>query len=284
MDLRAVPSNTLMVAAGQARVTALNIAANVATATALVRRAADLGAAVLVLPELFLTGYELSAVTAAPNRYAVCHGDVRLDPLSAACAGTGTVAVVGAATCGPSSDTPRISALVIDRDGTVAGRYDKQHLDHAERSAGFASGTRGCTVTVDGWRLGLGICWDSSFPEHARAAALDGCQGYLVCGMFDRGRGVRKRSTLCPARALDNTCYVVLANHCAASGPYDGCGGSAVWGPDGALIADAESDDPGLAVARFEPGAVAEARAADLTLVDPSLDAPAQPRRAVTLR
>ncbi len=282
-DPRAVPAGALTVAAGQAACTALDIAANVAVAADLVRRAGDQGADLLVLPELFLTGYELPAIVADPETYTLSSMDLRLDTLAAACAETRTAVVVGAPTRDPESGAVRISALVLGRDGRFAAQYHKQHVDSAERVAGFSPGAGGCTLTLDGWRLGLGICWDSGFPEHARAAALDGCHAYLVGAMFGRGRGAQRRATICPARALDNACYVVVANHSGRSGPYDGCGGSAVWGPDGALLVDAGMADPGLATARLDPEVLARARAEDLVLVDPSLGAPVQRRNGVTL-
>jgi len=171
-----------------------------------------------------------------------------------------------------------ISALVLGRDGRLAARYDKQHVDSRERRAGFSPGLSGCTLTLDGWRLGLGICWDSSYPEHARAAALDGCHAYVVGALFPGERGDHKRATVCPARALDNAMYVVAANHSGLSGPYDGCGHSAIWQPTGVVLTDADSADPGLAIACLDPGVVARARAEDFVLVDPSLGAPVHRR------
>ena len=278
-----MPPGALTVAAGQAACTALDIPANVAVAADLVRCAADQGADLLVLPELFLTGYELPAIVAAPETYTLGPADVRLETLATACAETRTAVVVGAPTRDPESEEMYISALVLGRDGRFAARYDKQHVDSAERSAGFSPGTSGCTLTVDGWRLGLGICWDSSYPEHARAAALDGCHAYLVGAMFGRGRGAHRRATVCPARALDNASYVVVANHNGPSGPYHGCGRSAVWNPDGTLLVDADIADPGLATARLDPEVLARARAEDLVLVDPSLGARVHPRESSTL-
>jgi predicted amidohydrolase len=269
MDLRQVPERVLTVAAGQAGSAGRDVAGTVALAADLVRRAADAGADLVVLPELFIGGYELARpVTGAP-----------LHVLATACAQTRTAVVVGAAT--GDGGAPRISALVLGRDGTLAGRYDKQHLDPGERAAGFEPGRQGGTVTIDGWRLGLGICWDSSFPEHARAAALDGTHAYLVGGLFEMRR---KMTTLLPARAWDNASYLVAANHRGPSGPYVGCGGSAVWDPHGTMIADAGSDDPGLAVARLDPGVLAAARAGDLPLADPSLDVPVRARREISVR
>ncbi|MBT2493685.1 carbon-nitrogen hydrolase family protein [Streptomyces sp. ISL-96] len=282
-DLHALPSGPLTVAAGQATCTALDIPANVAIAADLVRRAADQGADLLVLPELFLTGYELPGITAEPEAYTLNAMDSRLDPLAAVCAETRTAVVAGAPTRNPESGRLHISALVLGLDGRFAAHYDKQHPTPSERAAGFSPGTSGCTLTLDGWRLGLGICWDSGYPEHARAAALDGCHAYLVGAMFGRGSGAHQRATVFPARALDNTSYVLLANHSGSSGPYQGCGQSAVWNPDGTLLVDAGTADPGLATARLDPQVLARCRAEEPVLVDPSLSAPAYPRSGIIL-
>ncbi|WP_405020903.1 carbon-nitrogen hydrolase family protein [Kitasatospora sp. NBC_00070] len=282
-DLPALPSTVLTLSAGQAACAALDIAANVATAAELVRRAADQGSALLVLPELFLTGYELDGIAADPDTQTLGAGDARLDPLATACADTGTAVVVGAPTRHHSGGQLRISALVLGRDGRFVTQYDKQHATPNERAAGFSPGTEGCTLTLDGWRLGLGICWDLGFPEHARAAALDGAHAYLLGAMLGRGSGAHQRATVLPARALDNTSYTLLANHCVTSGPYHGCGGSAVWNPDGTLQTEVGPDGPALATARLSPTALARARADDPVLTDPSLTAPVRPRTSATL-
>ncbi|MFE2579022.1 carbon-nitrogen hydrolase family protein [Streptomyces sp. NPDC059378] len=282
-DLHGLPAAPLTVAAGQAACARLDVAANVATAAALVRRAADQGADLLVLPELFLTGYELPGIVADPATCTLSPVDPRLDPLATACAETRSAVVAGAPTRDPETGELHISAVVLGRDGRFAAQYDKQHVTPNERAAGFGAGARGCTVDLDGWRLGLGICWDSGYPEHARAAALGGCHAYVVGAMFSRGSGERQRATVFPARAMDNTSYVLLANHSGPSGPYHGCGGSAVWNPDGTLLADAGTAEPGLATARLQPDVLARARAEDPVLVDPSLTAPARPRSGADL-
>jgi predicted amidohydrolase len=278
------PASGLTVAAGQAACAALDVAANTATAVDLLHRAADQGARLLVLPELWLTGYELPDIAADPDRRTIAPDDPRLDPLAAACADTGTTVVVGAPTRATDSGELRISALVLDRAGRRAAQYDKQHVTPRERAHGFTAGAGGCTLDLDGWRLGLGICWDLGFPEHARAAALDGCHGYLVGAMLGRGSGARERAVRLPARALDNTCYVLLANHSGPSGPYLGCGGSGAWNPDGTLQSDAGEADPGIAVAFLDPDALAAARAEEPVLADPSLRAASGPRLHTTLR
>lgn len=138
-------------------------------------------------------------------------------------------------------------------------------------------------ISHSGWRLGLAVCRDSSFPEHARAAALDGCGAYLIAALFPGSRGAHRRATICPTRALDNAIYVATANHCGPSGPLLGCGRSAIWGPTGELVDEADEEAPGIAIGRLEPEVLARARDSDCALLDPSLRAPTHPRRSVIL-
>ncbi|MCC9306787.1 carbon-nitrogen hydrolase family protein [Kitasatospora sp. RB6PN24] len=278
------PATPLRIAAAQSLVTAGDVEANAARAAALIEQAAADGVRLVVFAEKFLTGYEPELIDADPLRHAVTEDDPRLAPITEACRTTGTAAVVGAATR-DAVGVLRISALVFGPDGALVTRYDKQHQFGVEPKI-FAAGEAGCTVELDGWRLGLGICYDSGFPEHARAAALDGCHAYLVGALFSTGGGRTQRAVWFPARALDNTCYVLLANHIGATGSFETCGGSAVWGPDGHLLADAGETTAGLAVAELDPVVLREVRA-ELTMLADIADRDAaiadRPRTRVTV-
>jgi predicted amidohydrolase len=262
--LSALPARPLRIAAAQAPVLPGDVEANAARAAELVAEAAAAGARVVVFAEKFLTGYDPELIATDPVRYTVTADDPRLAPIAAACRAHAVTAVLGAATR-DAAGVLRISALVLGPDGAPLARYDKQH-QYGQEPAVFAAGTAGCTLELDGWRLGLGICYDSGFPEHARAAALDGCHAYLVGALFGTGGGRRQRAVWFPARAMDNTVYVLLANHVGPSGDLVGCGGSAVWGPDGELLADAGEAGAGLAVADLDPAVLAAVRA-DLTVL-----------------
>ncbi|GAA2747733.1 carbon-nitrogen hydrolase family protein [Kitasatospora cinereorecta] len=271
--IHALPTRPLTIAVGQASSAPLDVPANAAAAAELVHRAADRGAELLLLPELFLSGYQLAGIAAEPARYTVTPDDPRLEPLLRACAATGTAAVLGAPVRDAATGSLHIAALAVDRAGRVAAEYRKQFATPNERATGFSPGTGGCTIALDGWRLGLGVCWDSGFPEHARAAALDGAHAYLVGALFGTGGGRHQRATVFPARALDNTLYVALANHVGPAGPYTGCGGSAVWGPDGRLLAEAPESGSALITACLDPEALARARTEEPVLVQPGLPA-----------
>lgn len=233
--MNALPTVALRLAIVQARAAPGLIAVNIRRAAAAARRAARSGARLVVLPELHLSGYDLTGVRAA----AVTADDggrvrdTRLAPLSDVAAEHDLSVVVGAAVRRPDAGLTN-SLLIVDATGVRVG-YDKQHLWHDE-AAVFTPGTADGSLLVDGWRIGLGVCYDMSFPEHARAAALAGAHAYVVASAFAAGTEHRAAVYLA-ARALENTMFTAFIN--PVGGPADRpCrGGSAGWAPDGRRIA-----------------------------------------------
>jgi predicted amidohydrolase len=188
-------------------------------------------------------------------------GDPRLDPIRDACRTGSIAAVVSGSIRTKGSRT--LSALVIDQGGSVLARYDKQHLDRDERAL-FRPGRNGCTVDLGGWRLALGICYDASFPEHGRAAALAGAHGYLCPSSH------RERTIVHPARAFENTMYVAFSNHLGEADGRRLCGHSAIYDPEGKVLADAGPSKEGLALADFDPDVLEEVRARSPMLLEAS--------------
>ncbi|MEV7927370.1 carbon-nitrogen hydrolase family protein [Kitasatospora sp. NPDC088779] len=276
------PERPLRIATVQAQAVAGDIPANATQAAELIREAAAAGARLVLFAEKFLSGYEPELIRTDPLKYAVQPGDPRLAPIAEACRETGTAAIVGAAA--QVGDELRVSAFVLGPDGGLVTRYDKQHLFKTERDY-YRPGAAGCTLELDGWRLGLGVCYDSGFPEHPRAAALDGCHAYLVGALFSVGHGHHESRTWFPARALDNTLYTVLANHIGHTGGWHTCGGSAVWAPDGRLLAEAGEDRRELVVVDLDPAVLRAARETETMLADLAVAGarPAAPRALFTL-
>ncbi|MFJ9440946.1 nitrilase-related carbon-nitrogen hydrolase [Kitasatospora sp. NPDC101235] len=88
-----------------------------------------------------------------------------------------------------------------------------------------------------------------------------------------------------PARALDNTLHTVLANHTGHTGGRHACGGSAVWGPDGRLIAEASEDRRELVVVDLDLAVLRTTRETEPLLADLALATgrPPAPRARLTL-
>ncbi|WBB80167.1 carbon-nitrogen hydrolase family protein [Micromonospora sp. WMMD882] len=273
--MTSIPAAPLTVAAVQADPVPGDLVGNTSTGARLVRQAADAGARVVVLPELFLPAYHpptLAADPAGTDVPADADGSVadpRLDPLRAAARDAGAALVVGAAVRHPDQRRT-ISALVVDRAGAIRVGYDKQQLWSFEREL-FTPGRRGATALVDDWRLGLGICYDGCFPEHGRAAAADGAHGYL-CPSGYRVGSEHRRDLYYPARALDNTMYVVFANSVGGADPWRFNGGAAVYDPEGRCLVRGSGSGEQVLVAALDPALLARTRADHPMLLDRRAD------------
>jgi predicted amidohydrolase len=244
---------SILVAAGQAASVSGDLAANVATAARLTALAATQGVRLLVLPEAFLTGYDVAAFD-GPLPDAADLGSW-LDPVREAAA-VGVTVVAGTAL--RRGDARRLSQIVVRPDGTASAPYDKQHLDGLEKQA-FTTGDHGASITVDGIELGLSICYDGCFPEHAQAAARDGAMGYLSSSAYFPG-GAHRRDLYYAARAVENGMYVVFSGLTGRCGDYEFIGGSAVYDPEGRPVARLGAEE-GLAIAELDTDVVEQTRA-----------------------
>jgi 5-aminopentanamidase len=257
-------TSPLRVAAAQAESVSGDLEANVATATGLVGEAAGNGARVAVLPELFLTGYDPDGWSREgcidADRLVE---DDRLSPLREAARDHQVVVVAGAATVARTAEdpdpAPHVSLLVFDDAGGVRAAYAKQHLFDAERKF-FTAGDQGTSIVVDGWELGLGVCYDGCFPEHAAAAATDGATAYLCPSAYYVG-SEHRRDLYYAARALDNGIYVVFSGLTGRCGGYAFNGGSAVYDPEGRPVDRVGEGSPGIAYADLDPEEVVRVQA-----------------------
>lgn len=228
----------LVIAAAQPLVLPYDVEANALTHAELVRTA---GARVVVFPELSLTGYELDAPVVDP-------ADPRLGPLVEACAETGSIALVGAPVEGPC-----IGTLAVDGTGATVV-YRKMYVDDGTEGRRFVNGDKPGVLEADGWRLGLAICRDTRFPEHAAATAALGVDAYVASILETEERaGVQVERA---QRVIaDHGVWVVVAGFAGSTGGGfdDAAGRSAIWSPDGAVVAQAGKEPGDLARATLTP-------------------------------
>ncbi|HEY7042569.1 MAG TPA: carbon-nitrogen hydrolase family protein [Nocardioidaceae bacterium] len=247
--------SVLRVAAVQAESRAGDVRHNVAIAARWVAKAAAEDAPLVVLPELFLPGYDPKTLREDPDGCDVTVDDPRLGPLSEAAASAGVTLVVGASV--REGERRLLSALVFSTTGDIAATYAKQHLWDAERGI-FTPGTHGTSLVFRGWDLGLGICYDGCFPEHARAATDAGALVYVCPSAYVVG-SEHRRDVYYAARAIDNGIYVVFAGLVGPCGELEFSGGTAVYDPQGRTLSRVESGE-GMVVVDLDPEAIAEAR------------------------
>jgi len=156
-----------------------NLDENIDKADALVRAAADDGAQIILLQELFETPYfcleekseHYDLATRPEDNRAVRHFRALAAELK----------VVLPISFYERAATTAYNALsIVDADGEIKGHYRKSHLPQNpgyEEKYYFSHGDTGFDVVETRYaRLGCGICWDQWFPETARILALKGAE------------------------------------------------------------------------------------------------------------
>ncbi|ABS02923.1 nitrilase-related carbon-nitrogen hydrolase [Kineococcus radiotolerans] len=233
----------MRIAVAQQAATA-DVAQNLAVLERVAAAAARAGADLLVTPELFTTGYD-------PGRV---HPDPTVLPRVADLARRSGLALVVS-----EPHEGAITAVVVDRDGTVLGRYVKTHLyGPAERAAFRPGDGTPLVVEVAGLRVGVLVCFDVEFPETVRGLALAGADVVVVpTAILDESVA----RVLLPARAYENRVALAYANHhglAADGGTFSG--GSLVVGPDGEVLAAAGAEGEALLVVDVDADDLRRAR------------------------
>lgn len=189
------------------------------------------GARLVVFPELSLTGYDLAAPAVAAD-------DPRLRPLVDACRRSGAIALVGAPVR-EGDGREHLATLAVT--GTGAGVVYRKMWLHGPESDRFAPGDKPEVLTVDGWRLGLAVCYDAAVPRHAADTAALGMDAYVASTLYGGGpESAARRDAHVRERAVAHRTWVVLSTAAGASGTYpETSGGSGVWAPTGDPVVQA---------------------------------------------
>jgi predicted amidohydrolase len=159
------------------------------------------------------------------------------------------------------------TSVVIDPAGEIVAVYRKIHLfdvqvgGHVYRESETEEpGDQLVRTEVEGWKLGLTICYDLRFPELYRLLALEGCEALAVPAAFTLYTGKDHWEPLLRARAIENQCFVLAANQW---GSYrDGkaaYGRSMIVDPWGVVVAQAPDGD-GVISAELDRERIADVR------------------------
>lgn len=228
----------------------------------LVRAAARDGAKLIVLPELFATGYD--PPTAAKDPESVKNGTTSFK-LQEECKRK-DIWIVGsvAERPEPPNTRPTISAFLAAPEG-VSDPQRKIHLWTQDRDL-FNGGARTRVFNSRLGRIGAVICYDLEFPEVSRSLALKGAQilaapaGFYTAEQWD---------LVTRARAMENGCWVLAANHVGpAPGGRKWCGMSRIVDPLGKVVAEVKGEKDGYAMEFVDPLASVEARKKNTYLAD----------------
>lgn len=235
----------------------LDVAGALARLDEAAEQAAADGAALLVAPEAALTGYNVSP-EAARSIAELAEGDA-FERVGVICRRHGLAVLYGFIE--RDGEVLRNTAQLLDRDGTLLARYRKTHLwGELDRSLFAPGDDLVALVELDGWRIGLLICYDVEFPETVRRLALEGADLVLVpTALMSPFSFVADH--LVRVRAAENGVFLAYANAVGEENGLEYVGRSVIVGPDGEDLARA-GDAPALIRARLERSALEKARAA----------------------
>lgn len=266
-------STTTRVAAWQCLPGPRDVEGNLRRLDDICARAAERRVEVLVVPEMFTSGYAITpgevlrlaedaggpsevaiAGIARRHRVAVAYGHPERAPDGSA--------------HGPAHGRGAYNAAtMVGPDGIVRGRHRKVHLfGELDRDQFIPNDTAPAAFDFDGFRVGMLICYDVEFPEAVRRLAVDGARMVLVPTANMTGYEWVQQFVV-RARACENGCGVVYANYCGSDDVFDYNGLSVICGPGGEVLAQADARSEELLIADMPgeaPGTYLADRRADL--------------------
>jgi predicted amidohydrolase len=210
---------------------------------------------ILCFPECFVPGYRGMGKQVPPPDAAFL--DRAWAKVAAAAAKANVAVILG--TERVLESLPMISALVINRDGTIAGFQDKVQLDPSEEGTYIAGSARRVFQTGE-LTFGVAICHEGwRYPETVRWAAQRGAQivfhphfhqaepgSYRPMSFADPANTFHEKAALC--RAAENTCFFATVNYASVGSPTT----SAVVRPDGSLLCCQAYGEAGLLIADID--------------------------------
>jgi predicted amidohydrolase len=203
-----------------------------------IAEASTKGAELVCFPECFIPGYRIAGKSIPPPDAAFL--ERAWARVASAAAKAGVDVVLG--TERVADGKLLISAVVVTRDGGIAGFQDKVQLDPSEEST-FSAGAGRSIFHAGPLTFGIAICHEGwRYPETVRWAAQRGAHvvfhpqfheaepgGYVASSFADPANTFHEKACLC--RAAENTCYFATVNFAGAGSPTT----SAVVRPDGTL-------------------------------------------------
>ncbi|MFN8371767.1 MAG: carbon-nitrogen family hydrolase [Anaerolineae bacterium] len=226
---------------------------NYANAEKLIIEAARRGSQLVVLPELWSSGYALD--NAKDLASALNSGTFNQ---IAALATQHKISIVGSILEKRGVDVAN-SAPFFASNGRMMGVYRKIHLFRLmDEDKWLAPGSAPLSIDLPWGNTGIAICYDLRFPELFRHYAVDGAKMVIIPAEWPIQRVEHWRSLLV-ARAIENQCYMVACNAAGETGETVFGGHSMIVDPWGKIIVEG-GEAPLLLTAQIEMDTVEEVR------------------------
>lgn len=203
-----------------------------------IKRLKKEGVKLIVLPEMWSTGYAWRKLGRLSERTAEIVGELKG-------ASKKGIIIIGSM---PEKDGEDIynTAYIID-SGKLIGKYRKIHLFTPMKEDYFLkAGNEPLLCATSIGKIGVLICYDVRFPEIVRRLTLEGAEMLVVPAEWPHPRCDHWK-TILKARAIENQLFVIAANRCGRQGMVRFCGNSMVVNPWGEVISEAGDGEETIA-------------------------------------
>ena len=210
-----------------------NQQANFTKARSLLTAAKPERGSLVLLPELFATGFTMNTAPHAEKP----GGET--EQFLAGLARELGVFVLGGVLGAAAHDRGRNLSVVFSPEGCEVARCANiQTFTIGGETAAYEAGTESTTFEWAGFAVAPFICYDLRFPEHFRSATRHGAQLITVIASWPVAR-IEHWVTLLRARAIENQAYVAGCNRCGTDPKLTYNGRSLIVSPKGEVLADA---------------------------------------------
>ena len=197
----------------------------------------------LVLPEMFATGFSMDVARIHEGR------ERETETFLAGMAREHSAYVIGGVVNLGPDGRGRNEAVVFGPDGSEVARYAKMHpFSFGGEPEHYSPGDRVVTCRIGEFTAAISICYDLRFPELYRAAVLAGADLLVVIANWPAPRAAHWTALLA-ARAIENQAYVVGVNRCGNDLKHTYAGHSQIIGPRGTVLADAGEQEGSITAA-----------------------------------
>lgn len=190
---------------------------NIEEAKKLLIEAADNGADILVLPEMFNCMYNSKYFRKNSEKI-----DLACDTISmlSKVAASKNVYIVGGSI--PENDNEKLynTSVIFDKEGKIIAKHRKMHLFDVDIEDGITffessvleAGESSTVFDTEYGKIGVAICYDMRFPELIRKMTLEGAKLIIVPAAFNMTTGPAHWHTIAKSRALDNQIYFAVCS------------------------------------------------------------------------
>jgi len=200
--------------------------------------AVQTGAEMVILPELWDTGYDIERLDVLADKDAKATTEFLSD-----LAKQYNIGLIGGSVAEQSKDGIKNTMLVLNQNGELVHKYSKLHLSQLMgEHLHLVEGQDGADFELDGVPLAGFICYDIYFPEWLRKSAVNGAKVMYVAAEWPKQR-IDHWQTLLKARAIENQCYVVACNRVGTDTNNEFGGMSMVVDPLGEIVAEGGSEE-----------------------------------------